>query len=106
MSGWDPFCTGGLATSLRVFGVELKKGDRVRLWPQRRADIFDMALAGKMAQIEAIEQTVEGELYVAVTVDEDPGSDLGMLRQIGHRFFFSSEEIEPVAKNDTEVTGK
>lgn len=106
MSGWDPFCAEHQATSLRLFGVELKKGDRVRLWPQRRADIFDLALAGKMAQIEAIEQTVEGELYVAVTVDEDPGSDLGMLRQIGHRFFFSSEEIEPVAKNDTEVTGK
>jgi hypothetical protein len=85
---------------LRVFGIEVKKGDRVRLWPQRQADIFDLALAGKLATIEAIEQTLEDEIYVAVTVDEDPGSDLGALRKIGHRFFFRAEEIEPLSPSD------
>jgi hypothetical protein len=28
-------------------------------------------------------------------LDEDPGRDMGMLRQPGHRFFFDPEEVEP-----------
>jgi hypothetical protein len=95
MTPGDPFAANTL-TSVQVFGIEVKRGDRVRLWPQRQADIFDMALAGKLATVEAIEQTVEDEVYLAVTVDDDPGSDLGNLRQIGHRFFFRVEEIEPI----------
>jgi hypothetical protein len=95
MTPGDPFAANTL-TSVQVFGIEIKRGDRVRLWPQRQADIFDMALAGKSATVEAIEQTVEDEVYLAVTVDDDPGSDLGNLRQIGHRFFFRAEEIEPI----------
>lgn len=89
---------GGTAAqqSISVFGVELKQGSRVRLWPQRRADIFDMALEGKLATVEAIERTVEDEVYIAVTVDDDPGADLGAERQIGHRFFFRADEVEPV----------
>jgi hypothetical protein len=70
----------------------------VRLCPQRRADIFDIALAGKLATIESIERTVDDEVYIAVTVDEDPGADLGMERQAGHRFFFRADEIEPAGE--------
>ena len=29
-------------------------------------------------------------------VEDDPGRDLGMLRQPGHRFFFGPEEVEPI----------
>ena len=36
-------------------------------------------------------------MHVAVVIDDDPGKDLGILRQPGHRFFFSLEEIEPAA---------
>jgi hypothetical protein len=32
---------------------------------------------------------------LAVIVDDDPGKDFGALRQPGHRFFFSPEEVEP-----------
>jgi len=35
--------------SVRVGGVEVKQGDRVRLSPRRGGDIFDIALAGKTA---------------------------------------------------------
>jgi len=99
MTVGDPFAPNTL-TSVQVFGIEVKKGDRVRLWPQRQADIFDLALAGKLARVEAIEQTVENDIYFAVTVDDDPGADLGALRQIGHRFFFRAEEIEPVTAEE------
>lgn len=96
MEAWNPFAEPAAPESVRIFGVDLRKGDRVRLWPGGRADIFDMALNGKVATIEAIEQTVEGEIQLAVTVEDDPGKNLGELRQIGHRFFFRLDEVEPV----------
>jgi len=34
----------------------VKAGDRVRIRPKKRADVMDMALAGKIALIEAVEQ--------------------------------------------------
>jgi hypothetical protein len=73
----------------------LRKGDRVRLWPQKTADILDMALAGQIAIIEAIEEDFDNQLHLAVVLEDDPGRDLGMLRQPGHRFFFSPDEVEP-----------
>lgn len=82
--------------SVIVFGVPVRAGDRVRLWPQKRADIFDMALKGKIAVVEAIESDFDDHVHVAVVLEDDPGRDLGMLRQPGHRFFFSPEEIEPL----------
>ncbi|HEY7543676.1 MAG TPA: hypothetical protein VID27_02280 [Blastocatellia bacterium] len=88
--------------SISVLGVELKRGDRVRLRPQRGGDIFDLALAGRIATIESMEQDYEGKIYFAVTVDDDPGRDLGLLRQPGHRFFFSVEEIEPLLPGEAE----
>jgi hypothetical protein len=76
-------------------GVELRAGARVRLRPRKGGDIMDVALAGKTAIIEGIEQDYEGTVQVAVVIDDDPGKDLGMLRQPGHRFFFKLDEIEP-----------
>ncbi len=51
---------------------ELRKGDRVRLVPRRRADIMDIALQGKVATIEAIEQDLEKRLHLAVVLQDDP----------------------------------
>jgi hypothetical protein len=82
--------------SVRVFGVELRVGDRVRLWPQKAADIMDMALTGKVAVIEAIEQDFEDQIQLAVVLDDDPGREFGMMRQPGHRFFFAPDEVEPI----------
>ena len=73
----------------------LNKGDRVRLRPRKRADIFDTLLAGKIAFIEAVEVDFEGIIHFAVVLEDDPGRDLGEARQAGHRFFFSAEELEP-----------
>lgn len=69
----------------------LKVGARVRLRPRYRADIFDLALEGRVATIQAVETDLEGRRHVVVTVDDDPGRDLGAY---GHRFFFKPEEVE------------
>jgi hypothetical protein len=82
-----------------VAGVELRKGDKVRIWPKKRADIMDMALEGKVATIEALEEDVEKQVHFALVIDDDPGRDMGLLRQSGHRFFYSADEVEPL-KNE------
>jgi hypothetical protein len=93
---WNPFEeTNAPPESVRVFGVDLRVGHRVRIWPQKKADIMDMALTGKVAVIEAIEQDFEDHIHFAVVLDDDPGREFGMMRQPGHRFFFSPEEVEP-----------
>lgn len=97
MQPWDPFAVKPELQSVRAFGVELRKGDRIRLWPQKRADIIDMALEGRTAIIEAVEQDLDDNVQLAVVLDDDPGKDLGMMRQPGHRFFFSPDEVEPLA---------
>ena len=84
--------------SVAVAGVEVKKGDLVRLRPRKGGDIFDLALAGQVAIVESLEQDYEGKVHLAVVLDDDPGKDLGILRQPGHRFFFSPNELEPVVK--------
>jgi hypothetical protein len=95
---WDPLAEKLAPESVRVFGIDLKRGDRVRLWPQKTADIMDMALQGKIAVIEAIEQDFDDRIHVAVVVEDDPGREFGLMRQPGHRFFFSPEEIEPLSE--------
>jgi hypothetical protein len=97
MEPWNPFEpeTPPLE-SVQVFGVDLRCGDRVRLWPDKQADILDIAMKGKVAVIEAIEQDLEGKIQFAVVLEDDPGRDMGLLRQAGHRFFFGPEEIEPL----------
>jgi len=77
-------------------GIVLRPGDRVKIWPRSRADIMDIALAGKIAAIEAIEQDAEGRIHFALILDDDPGKDLGYMRQPGHRFFYTIDEVEPV----------
>jgi hypothetical protein len=98
---WSPFAeTKAPPESATVFGVPLRVGDRVRIWPQKTADIMDMALKGKVAVIEAIEQDFEDQVLFAVVLDDDPGREFGMMRQPGHRFFYSPEEVEPVIEGE------
>lgn len=94
MPDWDPLESRRKLESCLSAGVELKPGDRVLLRPAGKADIFDLALAGRVATITAIEQDYENRIHLAVTVDDDPGRDLGFDGKPGHRFFFSPEEVE------------
>jgi hydrogenase maturation protease len=86
--------------SVLVDGVELRRRSRVRLRPRGGGDVMDLALAGRSAIVEGIDQDMEGNVRLAVIVDDDPGRDLGERRQPGHRFFFAPEELEPLGGDD------
>jgi hydrogenase maturation protease len=85
---------------LIIAGVEVRTGDRVRLFPHRGGDILDIVLRGQVATIESIEQDYEGTSHVCVVLDDDPGRDLGMMRQPGHRFFFDASEVVPLPPDE------
>ena len=80
--------------SVEIQGFRLRRGDRVRLNPREGGDVLDLALTGRTATIESVEQDYEGKLHVCVVVDDDPGRDVGLMRQPGHRFFFAPAELE------------
>jgi hypothetical protein len=87
----------------QIDGVVVSTGDRVRLRPKAGGDILDIALRGQVATIESIEEDYEGKQHVCVILDDDPGRDLGMMRQPGHRFFFNTDEVEPMPSDPLSV---
>jgi hydrogenase maturation protease len=99
---WQALEDKSPAGSLTIAGIEVKPGHRVRLHPGKRGDVMDIALAGKTAMIESIEQDYEGKFHVCVVADDDPGRDIGIMRQPGHRFFFDPEEVEPLPTDGLE----
>jgi hydrogenase maturation protease len=86
--------------SIDIRGATVKVGDRVRLHPRKGGDVLDIALAGQIAHVESIEQDYEGKVHICVVMEDDPGRDLGLLRQPGHRFFFDAEEVEPLPPDE------
>jgi hypothetical protein len=106
----DPFADGGPAGGsfgdplaaldlpaidcVFVAGTKVAQGSSVRLHPKGRADIWDSMLDGKVATVRAIHQDFEERMYVAVTVDDDPASELH--DWYGRAFFFSPDEVEPL----------
>jgi hypothetical protein len=77
-----------------VNGTKVARGSVVRLHPKRRADVWDHFLENKLATVRAIHQDVENQMYVAVTVDDDPASELH--DWYGRSLFFYPDEVEPV----------
>ncbi len=86
-----------------VEGVELVKGSRVMLWPRSGGEVIDIALSGKVAFVEAIEQDYEERVHLSVTLEDDPGRDLGDAHILGHRFFFSPDEVVPLDPEATDA---
>jgi hypothetical protein len=82
--------------SVNVGGVTLRKGDRVRVVPKNRADALDIAIAGRIAIIESIEVDFEERAHLALVLEDDPGRDLGLDRMPAHRFFYGTDEVEPL----------
>jgi len=80
------------------------RGDRVRLNPKEGGDVFDLALQGRKARVESVEEDFEGRTHVGVVLEDDPGRELGARRQPGHHFFFAPEDIELLPPVEGEAT--
>jgi hypothetical protein len=52
---------------------------------------------GMTATIASVEQDFEGQVFYTVTLDDDPGRDLGIEGKPGHRFYFRQEELETLS---------
>jgi hydrogenase maturation protease len=95
---WEPL-ERPAPDAVTVDGVELRRGSRVRLHPRAGADVWDLALDGREAIVEGLEQDVDdGQVQLTVVVADDPGRDLGLRRRPGHRFFFTPGEVEPLGE--------
>jgi hypothetical protein len=80
---------------VRIAGVEVARGSRVRLRPSRRADAQDMFLAGQEARVSGVHVDLDGETHVAVTLVDDPAADLH--DWYGRYLYFAPDELEPLA---------
>ena len=83
----DPF-----ADTATVGGKVVGRGTRVVLRPSRRADAHDIFLAGQPATIAGVFNDVDGGEHLAVTLDDDPASEL--YGATGRYYYFAPDEVE------------
>ncbi|MGW0474891.1 hypothetical protein ACWD0I_27510, partial [Streptomyces coeruleorubidus] len=95
---WQEGADDGLSPAtdtVLVDGVLLGGGSRVRLRPRGRgADAQDMFLAGRTAEVAAVFHDVDGSVHLAVTLDDDPASELHTW--YGRFHYFRPDELEPI----------
>lgn len=73
--------------------VEVGKGAKVRLNPGTRADAQDMFLRGLTATVEGVFHDVDGDIHLAVSVDDDPAAT-ELPTWIGRFRYFRLHEVE------------
>lgn len=88
--------SAGPGRTVLVGGVRVARGSRVRLRPGQSADVLDLALTGRTAEVDAVEEDLEGRVHVVVTLDGDDGRDFRT--GLGHRFFFTPQEVEALGE--------
>lgn len=77
-------------------------GEKVRVLPsKRRTDAQDMLYVGRVATVEKILEDVDGSLFLAVTLDDDPGSDLH--RSEGRFWYYYPDEVELVRQQGVQA---
>ncbi|WP_019928913.1 hypothetical protein [Nocardia sp. BMG111209] len=94
---WDPVADAAVSPetdAVEVAGVPVRKGSRVRLRPSRRADAHDLFYAGRTARVTTVHHDVDGNVHIAVVVDDDPAADLH--EWYGRYLYFAPDEIEPL----------
>jgi hypothetical protein len=82
--------------SVSVAGARIARGSLVRLHPSRRADAQDMFSAGREARVSAVHVDLDGETHVAVTLVDDPATELH--DWYGRYLYFAPDELEPLAE--------
>ena len=94
---WDPGADASLSPEtdeVVIDGVAVSKGSRVRLRPGKRADAHDMFLAGKTAVVQGVLLDVDDQWHLAITLEDDLGSDLYAAH--GRYRYFGTDEVEPL----------
>ncbi len=74
--------------------TRVTSGSKVCLHPRKHSDSMDMFLTGRIATVAAVHRDLENRIYLAVTVDGDPGADLHAA--YGRFFYFFPEEVQPL----------
>ena len=85
---------GAIRNLRKASKLEFREGDRVRLRPRKKADIFDIALEGRSQLSNPWSAISKTGFTWPLPWKTIPGRDFGVARQIGHRFFFAPEEVE------------
>ncbi len=92
---WDPGVDGSVdpfADTVMIGGRRVGRGTQVVLRPSRRADAHDLFLAGQHATVAGVFRDVDGGDHVAVTLDDDPATEL--LAAQGRYYYFAPDEVE------------
>jgi hypothetical protein len=95
---WDPAADAGVDPTtdhVLVDGHAVARGSRVVLRPgRRRTDAQDIFVHGRTALVEAVVNDVDGQVHIAVTIEDDPGADIQ--RAQGRFLYFQPDEVAPV----------
>jgi hypothetical protein len=94
---WDPGADASVSPEtdrITIAGHAVGKGSKVRLRPSGRADAQDMFVVDRVATVEAVLFDVDGSQHLAVTIDDDPGTDLR--RAQGRYWYFAPDDVEPL----------
>ncbi|MFJ4970093.1 hypothetical protein [Streptomyces sp. NPDC088755] len=99
---WDPQQDPEAAdapSTVSIDGEAVGEGSRVLLSPgARRTDAQDTFLRGCRATVEAVVADLDGELHLAVVLDDDPGTDIR--RQQGRFLYFKPDEVAPLREEE------
>ena len=94
---WDPGVDASVnpwVDAVQVGPVEVRKGTRVRLRPGQRSDAQDLFIAGLTAVVEGVFHDVDGDVHLAVSLEDDPATELNEWH--GRYRYFRPQEIEPL----------
>ncbi len=94
---WDPGADASVSPetdAVTIAGTRVSRGSKVRLRPTGRADAQDMFIVGRVATVEAVLFDVDGSQHLAVTIDDDPGTDVR--RAQGRFWYFAPGDVEPL----------
>jgi hypothetical protein len=96
---WDPDAEAAVSPDtdvVSIAGRDVKRGSLVRLRPggpqARRGDAQDMFLAGRTAEVQAVLLDVDDKPYLAVSLADDPDSDIRVAH--GRFLYFTTDEVE------------
>ncbi|NEC21597.1 hypothetical protein [Streptomyces parvus] len=99
---WDPQQDPEAAdapSTVPIDGEAVGEGSRVVLAPGfRRTDAQDAFLRGCRATVEAVVADLDGEVHLAVVLDDDPGNDIR--RQQGRFLYFKPDEVTPLREEE------